>query len=233
MKPLEKIPQELFPAFSMDGKIEIEKIYLDGTNSKERIYTKDLIDRFINEIRNKHSNYYGDTDLWLYDALEKYHVSGKNVVVFGSSSPWYESVAIFHGCDKCYVLEYNKITAENEKIIQISGKEKLDIDFGFSISSFEHYGLGRYGDPINPHADIEAMEEAKKIIKKNGLLFLAVPIGKDKVVWNANRIYGDIRLKALIFGWEIVDRFGWEEDKISIDTERNAGYQPVFVLKNK
>lgn len=38
-----------------------------------------------------------------------------------------------------------------------------------SISSYEHDGLGRYGDPINPDGDLIAMEKTKKMLKEDGL----------------------------------------------------------------
>ena len=63
-------------------------------------------------------------------------------------------------------------------------------DAAFSISSFEHDGLGRYGCLINPWGDIQAMQKTKKMLKPGALLFIAVPIGKDRVYWNAHRIYG-------------------------------------------
>jgi hypothetical protein len=30
------------------------------------------------------------------------------------------------------------------------------VDFAWSFSSFEHDGLGRYGDPLNPFAELTA-----------------------------------------------------------------------------
>ena len=43
--------------------------------------------------------------------------------------------------------------------------------------SFDHDGLGRYGDPLNPAGDIDAMKMVSCVLKKDGLLFLTVPIG--------------------------------------------------------
>ena len=48
----------------------------------------------------------------------------------------------------------------------------------FSLSSFDHDGLGRYGDPLNPDADIAAMKTVARVLKADGLLFLTIPIGK-------------------------------------------------------
>lgn len=48
----------------------------------------------------------------------------------------------------------------------------------FFNNSFDHDGLGRYGDPINPNADVEALGVVAQVLKPSGILFLTVPIGK-------------------------------------------------------
>lgn len=45
------------------------------------------------------------------------------------------------------------------------------------MCSFDHDGLGRYGDPINPEGDLVAMGTVMDVLKEGGLLFLTVPIG--------------------------------------------------------
>lgn len=103
-------------------------------------------------------------------------------------------------------------------------------DAAVSISSFEHDGLGRYGDPLNPNGDLEAMKKTRKILKTGGLLFLAVPVAKDKLVWNAHREYGRIRLPLLLKGWKVLETFGFDETLLDIDTGEHR--HPIFVLKN-
>lgn len=53
----------------------------------------------------------------------------------------------------------------------------------------EHIGLGRYGDPIDPNGTIKACKEFKRVLKKEGLLYLAVPIGREKICFNAHRVF--------------------------------------------
>jgi hypothetical protein len=38
-------------------------------------------------------------------------------------------------------------------------------DVVLSISSFEHDGLGRYGDPLNPDGDMAAMRSTRRLLK--------------------------------------------------------------------
>ena len=66
--------------------------------------------------------------------------------------------------------------------------------------------MTRYGDPINPRGDLEAMARTMRYLKEGGLMFLAVPIGKDTVVWNAHRVYGKARLPLLLEHWDLLER---------------------------
>ena len=77
--------------------------------------------------------------------------------------------------------------------------EKADLtDLNFqtdSISSLsclhtiEHIGLGRYGDQIDPDGDLKAIAELKRVCTTNGNLLIVVPVGKEKILFNAHRIY--------------------------------------------
>jgi SAM-dependent methyltransferase len=73
-----------------------------------------------------------------------------------------------------------------------------------SISSFEHDGLGRYGDPVDANGDLKAMERMRRVLKPNGYLILAVPVGVDTIKWNAHRKYGRVRLPVLLRLWSLV-----------------------------
>ena len=66
------------------------------------------------------------------------------------------------------------------------------------------------------------------------LLFLAVPMGKDKCVWNALRIYGKIRWPKLIEGFDVLRDKSLMEGKVfDLDYGKDVPLQPVVVLKNK
>lgn len=54
----------------------------------------------------------------------------------------------------------------------------------------EHVGLERYGDPFAPQGDIQAINELKRILKQDGHLLVAVPMGEiPRIQYNAHRIY--------------------------------------------
>ena len=48
-----------------------------------------------------------------------------------------------------------------------------------ALCSIEHFGLGRYGDPIDPEACFKCFDNIQSKIARSGLLYLSVPVGKD------------------------------------------------------
>ena len=149
----------------------------------------------------------------------------------GSLTPWYESMLIVFGA-KPVTIDYNRIILRTDRMgvmtIDEWERDQPVFDVGFSISSFEHDGLGMYGDPLDPDGDLKAMRKMTERIKPGGLLFLAVPTGRDKVLFNNAQIYGRHRLRLLMSGWEWVDSFGFSDS----DLDGNGSAQPLYVLKN-
>ena len=110
----------------------------------------------------------------------------------------------------------------------------VKFDAVFSISSYEHDGLGRYGDPLDPDGDLKAMTKVREeILKKEGLLYFGVPVGRDTLFWNAHRMYGTKRWFRLIEGFEMVytpdEMF---ESALDFKHPGREYYQPAVVLQN-
>ena len=100
------------------------------------------------------------------ETVERYgneYIKDKVGMVLGTQIPWLESGLIHYGAAKIITVEYMKIKSEHPKLSAIHptevAKKYLEkkfqlVDFIFTYSSLEHDGLGRYGDPINPYADL-------------------------------------------------------------------------------
>lgn len=233
----ETLTEEQRDEFTMYGNVQKDDWFFSDLNSavREELYDKNTVDSYLEKIKYRaQGDSYGWTDTWLYEALTRHDIKGQRVCVMGSINPWYESICLGFG-GKPTSIEYNVIKPSDDRLrmIHVNDVSKEEpFDAGFSISSFEHDGLGRYGDPIDPNGDLRAMKDMKSIIKKGGLLFLAVPTGKDKLVWNAHRVYGEIRLPYLVDGWEMIDQEGFNENLFGRDSGTSGVYQPIFVLKN-
>lgn len=58
-----------------------------------------------------------------------------------------------------------------------------------ALCSLEHFGLGRYGDPIDPEACFKCFDNIQRKLKKNGRLYISLPIGKERLEFNAHRVF--------------------------------------------
>lgn len=57
------------------------------------------------------------------------------------------------------------------------------------LHAIEHFGLGRYGDKIDPSGYKKGIANLAKILKSNGTLYLSTPIGQERVEFNANWVF--------------------------------------------
>jgi SAM-dependent methyltransferase len=57
------------------------------------------------------------------------------------------------------------------------------------LHALEHFGLGRYGDPLDPSGSARGLRNMARIVRPGGRLYLSVPIGAERVVFNAHRVF--------------------------------------------
>jgi SAM-dependent methyltransferase len=69
----------------------------------------------------------------------------------------------------------------------------------------EHIGLGRYGDPLNPEGTWQAAAELKRVLAPGGKLYFSLPVGKEKIVFNAHRIHNPYTILDYFKGLTLVE----------------------------
>ena len=243
MKAPENIPDGMLDSFTMSGAMTLEHQYIDQASDDIQgeiadKYNEEVFFEMVKKARQKEVSYYYDTDKYLYEALDKYiedegiEIGGVRALIIGSVQPWYEAILYSYGVKDITVTEYSPRPnfIEGLKYLHPDAlKGKFDIII--SISSHEHCGLGRYGDPLDPNGDIKAVDELREFVSNRGRLFIAVPVGQDSLVWNAHRIYGIKRLPLLFGNWDPTHSFGFDHRFLDIPRGTDGSYQPVFVLK--
>lgn len=97
----------------------------------------------------------------------------------------------------------------------------------------EHIGLGIYGDELDTEGDIKAINEIKRVCDIGGNILFVVPVGKERIQFNAHRIYSFETIKKL-FGEsfelkefslitdknEFIENMGAEEAKNLIEKQK-------------
>jgi len=201
---------------------------------------------------------YREESCWLWEILRKYRdrIIGRRGLVLGSRYPWVESMllgiglpeaqanqtALSHGpvgAAQVVTVEYGRIEQSHpqlttllpsEVVAQYNAQTWRPVDFAVSFSSVEHSGLGRYGDPLLPHADLEAIAQLWCLCGPNCTLFLGVPTHRHRSIlfFNLHRMYGPQRLKHLTANWRVLDVY---PDWNNFTTK--AHHQPTWVLQRQ
>jgi SAM-dependent methyltransferase len=80
------------------------------------------------------------------------------------------------------------------------------------LHALEHFGLGRYGDEINYQGHISGWENIYKMLKTGGNLYFSVPIGPQRIEFNAHRVFSVNYLLGLIDGRYKIKSFSYVDD---------------------
>jgi SAM-dependent methyltransferase len=66
------------------------------------------------------------------------------------------------------------------------------------LHALEHVGLGRYGDPVDPDGWVKALRELSRILAPGGRLYLGVPVGRERVHFNSQRVFAPATIVAAV-----------------------------------
>ena len=99
------------------------------------------------------------------------------------------------------------------------------------LHTIEHFGLGRYGDPIDAGGHLRGIEQLKRMVAPGGILYLSTPIGPERVEFNAHRVFAPSTLiHWFAEGWNI-EKFALIDDDTRLHENvdwRSAGLANHF-----
>jgi SAM-dependent methyltransferase len=97
------------------------------------------------------------------------------------------------------------------------------------LHALEHFGLGRYGDPVDFEGHLKGLANMKRVVAVGGKLYLSVPIGPQRIEFNAHRVFAVDYLLSLVQDFR-VDAFSFVDDKG--DLHENVVLEPNAVAAN-
>lgn len=106
----------------------------------------------------------------------------------------------------------------NIRFVQADLTAPLDrslVDYCDSVSclhALEHFGLGRYGDPVKYDGYLLGLENIWKILKNGGKVYISVPIGPERIEFNAHRVFSVRCLLDCFSGKYRIDQFSFVDD---------------------
>jgi SAM-dependent methyltransferase len=100
------------------------------------------------------------------------------------------------------------------------------------LHALEHFGLGRYGDPVNCDGHVIGFENLYKMLRPEGKFYFSVPIGPRRIEFNAQRVFSLEYLLQFFSSKFQIDFFSFVDDKGNLfedvelkekDIEQNFG----------
>lgn len=80
------------------------------------------------------------------------------------------------------------------------------------LHAIEHFGLGRYGDPIDPAGHLRGFRNLAAMLEPGGTLYLGMPIGRPAVHFNAHRVFAPTEALGWLQGAFELLRFDYVDD---------------------
>ena len=81
------------------------------------------------------------------------------------------------------------------------------------LHTLEHFGLGRYGDPIAYDGYLVGLDNLHRLLQPQGKFYFSVPIGPQRIEFNARRVFALRYLLELLAGRFRIDAFAFVDDR--------------------
>lgn len=81
-----------------------------------------------------------------------------------------------------------------------------------SLHAIEHFGLGRYGDPIDYWGYVKAIKNITMMLKQGGTCYFSVPIGPQRIEFNAHRVFSLSYVTQLLSEEYSISSFSFVDD---------------------
>lgn len=116
------------------------------------------------------------------------------------------------------------IIADATELSQVEDNSLKSIS---ALHSLEHFGLGRYGDPIDPEACFKCFDAIQRKLQKGGNLYLAVPLGRNQLRFNGARYFYPATIVEC-FNNLTLKEFSWvTAEKIVRDVDLDSYEEPL------
>ncbi|WP_233545687.1 DUF268 domain-containing protein [Parabacteroides sp. AM08-6] len=109
----------------------------------------------------------------------------------------------------------NEISNVIFKQADLMDESNIELEITDSISclhALEHFGLGRYGDPINFDGFYIGFKNITKMLKAGGKFYFSVPLGPQRIEFHAHRVFSLSFLKKMLSESYRVDVFSYVDD---------------------
>lgn len=169
--------------------IDLYKFFRLSPNKKELKLSPVLLDFKANAGSSDGHYFWQDliTAQWIYSMKSDSHLDvGSRIDGFIAHLLTFRAVTLLD-------IRPASINIPNLSIVIGDAQQNLKQKIGMfnsvsSLHSLEHFGLGRYGDPIDPSGHQKGLRSIAECVEEGGSLFVSFPIGIPQTQFNEQRI---------------------------------------------
>jgi hypothetical protein len=99
-----------------------------------------------------------------------------------------------------------------------------------SLNVIEHFGLGRYGDPVDVNGHLKGLDSIYKVLKSRGKFYFSTPIGPLRIEFNAHRVFSIAYLLEIFLPLYDLDTFSYVDERG--DLHENVELTPGMIESN-
>ncbi len=103
-------------------------------------------------------------------------------------------------------IRFNKLDLTNSRSKCIEYTDSLSC-----LHALEHFGLGRYGDPVDPNGHRKGLANMINMLLPEGIFYLSVPMGEDRIEFNGHRIFSIPTVMSMCDDLRLIE-FAWVGD---------------------
>jgi len=186
------------PKFLNDYRTYIKQVRRNNLFPLKKIYP--ILTEW-NESAGSVKSHYFIQDLFVAQLIFK--ANPKRHIDIGSRIDGFVSnLASFREVEVLDIRELNSsivnIKFTKADLMQVPSNLKESCDSISSLHAIEHFGLGRYGDPIDADGYLKGINSIYEILKIGGVFYFSVPIGLQRIEFNAHRVFSLLYLFELL-----------------------------------
>lgn len=165
------------------------------------------------------SGHYFHQDLLVAQYIYKLNPN-RHIDVGSSINGFVSHVATFRTIEAMDIRSLDEVGHENIKFLRANLMSRGDgtksiADSISCLHAIEHFGLGRYGDPIDPDGHKHGFTNLLHMLKDGGTLYISFPIAKESsVCFNAHRVFNPMDILNWNLGESsfLIERFDYVDD---------------------